>query len=233
MSTSQALSLQTRRRERWSLLLYWYTHVGAILLFALVMWRFAIKALERASELLPWATGESNPNVLIAAIATEQGDTARAVRAYEAVVRVDHSDISVVECLPNLNQDLPDNLETMEWRAVPPVVMRPMVVPIRSIADTAPVVSAKLALTTPPSNLATSRCHAPMSATVPDCMWARPWRLRPTPRTVPCPLSSISKTSALANSVPTSRAVHAARPSGSGSPDPKRAPFFEKRFARP
>ena len=43
---------------------------------------------------------------------------------------------------------------------------------------------------------------APMSATVPDCMWARPWRLRPTPRTVPWLRSSISKTSALANSVP-------------------------------
>ena len=52
---------------------------------------------------------------------------------------------------------------------------------------------------------------APMSATVPDCMWARPWRLRPTPRTVPWPRSSMSKTSALANSVPMSRAVQAAQ----------------------
>ena len=51
---------------------------------------------------------------------------------------------------------------------------------------------------------------AAMSATVPDCMCARPWRLRPTPRTVPFPSSSISKTSAFANSVPTSSAVHAA-----------------------
>ena len=51
---------------------------------------------------------------------------------------------------------------------------------------------------------------AAMSATVPDCMWERPWRLRPTPRTVPCPSASISKTSAFANSVPTSSAVQAA-----------------------
>ena len=51
---------------------------------------------------------------------------------------------------------------------------------------------------------------AAMSATVPDCMCDRPCRLRPTPRTVPCPSSSISKTSALANSVPTSSAVQAA-----------------------
>src|SRR3954447_15559290 len=51
---------------------------------------------------------------------------------------------------------------------------------------------------------------AAMSATVPDCMCDRPWRLRPTPRTVPCPVSSISNTSALANSVPMSSAVQAA-----------------------
>ena len=51
---------------------------------------------------------------------------------------------------------------------------------------------------------------AAMSATVPDCMCDRPWRLRPTPRTVPCPDASMSKTSALANSVPTSSAVQAA-----------------------
>ena len=52
---------------------------------------------------------------------------------------------------------------------------------------------------------------AAMSATVPDCMWLRPWRLRPTPRTVPWPSSSISNTSALANSVPMSSEVQAAR----------------------
>ena len=51
---------------------------------------------------------------------------------------------------------------------------------------------------------------AAMSATVPDCMCDRPWRLRPTPRTVPWPFGSMSKTSALANSVPTSSAVQAA-----------------------
>src|SRR5204863_410660 len=50
-----------------------------------------------------------------------------------------------------------------------------------------------------------------MSATVPDCMCASPCRFRPTPLTTPRP-SSISKTRALANSVPTSSAVHAVRP---------------------
>ncbi len=51
---------------------------------------------------------------------------------------------------------------------------------------------------------------AAMSATVPDCMWDRPWRLRPTPRTVPWPSSPISKTRAFANSVPMSSAVQMA-----------------------
>ena len=69
----------------------------------------AIKALERASELLPYATGENNPNVLIAAIATEQGDTARAVRAYEAVMRVDHSDIESARKLAGLVAKIGDN----------------------------------------------------------------------------------------------------------------------------
>src|SRR4051794_31609966 len=54
-----------------------------------------------------------------------------------------------------------------------------------------------------------------MSATVPDDMWLRPWRLRPTPRTVPFPSSPISKTRALANSVPMSSAVQAASDSPS------------------
>ena len=52
---------------------------------------------------------------------------------------------------------------------------------------------------------------AAMSATVPDCMCDRPCRFRPTPRTTPWPVSSISNTSAFANSVPMSSAVHAAR----------------------
>src|SRR5687768_5303814 len=49
-----------------------------------------------------------------------------------------------------------------------------------------------------------------MSATVPDCMCERPWRFRPTPCTVAVPSGLISNTSAFANSVPTSSAVHAA-----------------------
>ena len=53
----------------------------------------AIEVLERASTLIPEAGGPANPNALIALIATERGDTARAIRALEALVAVDHTDV--------------------------------------------------------------------------------------------------------------------------------------------
>jgi tetratricopeptide (TPR) repeat protein len=53
----------------------------------------AIKALERAAEILPNATGQNNPNAVIAAIALEAKDNARAIQALEAVVKVDESDV--------------------------------------------------------------------------------------------------------------------------------------------
>ena len=53
----------------------------------------AIAALERAARLVPGATGSDNPNALIALIATEKGDTARAIRAYEELIKVDSTDV--------------------------------------------------------------------------------------------------------------------------------------------
>ena len=53
----------------------------------------AIATLESASKLVPAANGQQNPNALIAVIATKQGDNARAIRALEAVVKVDSSDV--------------------------------------------------------------------------------------------------------------------------------------------
>ncbi len=53
----------------------------------------AIEVLERASKLIPEAGGQANPNALIAVIATERGDTARAIQALEALVTVDHTDV--------------------------------------------------------------------------------------------------------------------------------------------
>jgi tetratricopeptide (TPR) repeat protein len=62
----------------------------------------AIQALERASKLLPAATGDQNPNAAIANIATKQGDTARAIRALEAVVKVDASNVEAARQLAGL-----------------------------------------------------------------------------------------------------------------------------------
>ena len=62
----------------------------------------ALQAYERAAALLPLANGEENPNKAIAAIALEQGDNARAIKALEAVVRVDHSDVDSARKLASL-----------------------------------------------------------------------------------------------------------------------------------
>lgn len=72
----------------------------------------AITALERASTLLPGATGDQNPNAMIAAIATKQGDTARAIRALEAVVKVDSSDVEAARRLAALVAPLGDGART-------------------------------------------------------------------------------------------------------------------------
>jgi cellulose synthase operon protein C len=53
----------------------------------------AIKTFERAAALLPTANGRGNPNAYIARIATELGDTDRAIRAYEAVLMIDNADV--------------------------------------------------------------------------------------------------------------------------------------------
>ena len=72
----------------------------------------AIVALERASLLLPQANGDANPNAMIAQIATKQGDTARAIRALEAVVKVDSSDVESARTLAQLVAPLGDAART-------------------------------------------------------------------------------------------------------------------------
>lgn len=62
----------------------------------------AIAQLEKAGELLPLATGADNPNSIIASIALGQKDTARAIRALEAVVKVDHYDVEAARKLASL-----------------------------------------------------------------------------------------------------------------------------------
>ena len=72
----------------------------------------AIEVLERASKLIPEAGGQANPNALIALIATERGDTARAIRALEAVVTVDHTDIESARKLAALLEKQNDAART-------------------------------------------------------------------------------------------------------------------------
>jgi tetratricopeptide (TPR) repeat protein len=72
----------------------------------------AIEALERASRILPNANGDSNPNRLIASIALERKDTERAIRALEAVMRVDHSDVESGRKLAELVAPLGDAART-------------------------------------------------------------------------------------------------------------------------
>ncbi|MBI3048729.1 MAG: tetratricopeptide repeat protein [Acidobacteria bacterium] len=72
----------------------------------------AIQVLERASRLLPGAGGDANPNALIAAIATKQGDTTRAIAALEAVVKVDSNDVEAARRLAALIAPLGDAART-------------------------------------------------------------------------------------------------------------------------
>ena len=72
----------------------------------------AIEALERASKLVPAANGDSNPNAMIAMIATKQGDTARVIRALEAVVKVEPSDVEAARQLAGLVAPLGDEART-------------------------------------------------------------------------------------------------------------------------
>jgi tetratricopeptide (TPR) repeat protein len=72
----------------------------------------AIAALERAAALVPQATGDANPHALIALIATERGDTARAIQAYEALLKVDHTDVEAARKLATLLEKQGDPART-------------------------------------------------------------------------------------------------------------------------
>jgi tetratricopeptide (TPR) repeat protein len=73
----------------------------------------AIQALERAAALVPQATGDANPNALIGLIATERGDTVRAIQAYEAVLKVDHEDVETARKLAALLEKQNDRPRTI------------------------------------------------------------------------------------------------------------------------
>ena len=68
----------------------------------------AIQALERASKLAPTATGDNNPNRMIAAIANEMKDDTRTIQALEAVVKTDSADLESARRLATLLEPLGD-----------------------------------------------------------------------------------------------------------------------------
>jgi tetratricopeptide (TPR) repeat protein len=72
----------------------------------------AIATFERAAALLPTANGRGNPHAYIARIATEQGDTDRAIRAYEAVLRIDNADVESARKLAALLEPKNDAART-------------------------------------------------------------------------------------------------------------------------
>ncbi len=61
---------------------------------------------------MPEAGGQANPNALIAVIATEKGDTARAIQALEALVTVDHTDVESARKLAALLEKQGDAART-------------------------------------------------------------------------------------------------------------------------
>ena len=62
----------------------------------------AMAAYEKAAALLPRAGGRGNPNALIARLALQQKDNDRAMRAFEAVLRMDPSDVDAARQLASL-----------------------------------------------------------------------------------------------------------------------------------
>jgi tetratricopeptide (TPR) repeat protein len=79
----------------------------------------AIAAFERAAKLLPWATGDDNPNKEIAKIALANKDNERAMTALEAVLKVDHADVEAARALvPLVAKEPPARQENAYQRLV-------------------------------------------------------------------------------------------------------------------
>jgi tetratricopeptide (TPR) repeat protein len=74
----------------------------------------AIEALERASKLAPTATGDNNPNKMIAAIAAETKDVPRQIQALDALLKTDSADIESARQLATLLAPLKDDRRSEE-----------------------------------------------------------------------------------------------------------------------
>ncbi|HYJ96103.1 MAG TPA: tetratricopeptide repeat protein, partial [Vicinamibacterales bacterium] len=74
----------------------------------------AIQALERAAKLAPTATGDNNPNKMIAAIAAETKDVPRQIQALDDLLKVDSADIESARQLATLLAPLKDDRRSEE-----------------------------------------------------------------------------------------------------------------------
>jgi Flp pilus assembly protein TadD len=65
----------------------------------------ALKAFERAAELVPMATGDENPHLQIAQIAIERKDLPRAIASLESVMKHDFDNVDVARELVKVMRD--------------------------------------------------------------------------------------------------------------------------------
>ena len=72
----------------------------------------AVAELERAAALVPAAVGQVNPHAMIAAIALEQKDEARAIAALEAQLKTDVNDVETARRLASMVAPLNDPART-------------------------------------------------------------------------------------------------------------------------
>ena len=72
----------------------------------------AIRALEKAAQLVPGLQGKQNPNVAIATLALEKKDTARAIQALDAFLKVDANDVDAARKRAQLVEPLGDPART-------------------------------------------------------------------------------------------------------------------------
>ncbi|HJR60691.1 MAG TPA: tetratricopeptide repeat protein [Vicinamibacterales bacterium] len=68
----------------------------------------AFEPLERAASLVPMATGDDSPHALMAELAVQLGDEARAVREYQALLAHDHTTVDSARKLAALAEKLGD-----------------------------------------------------------------------------------------------------------------------------
>jgi len=72
----------------------------------------AMRAWERAAQLVPIAVGPSSPHVMMAKIAMQQGDSARAIKELEAVLQTSHTDLEAARQLAKELQKQPGGPDT-------------------------------------------------------------------------------------------------------------------------